>query len=430
MAENKTRSLRALDFLNFCNAGIQTGLGPFCAIFYAAVRHWNPGQIGVLIACQQLAGIAIQPAVGHLIDESKHKKLWTAAAAVVVALGAAGIALLPQYGLQIAVELTIGVAVTIIPPATAAFALGLVGEKEISGRVARNESFTHAGNVVFAVIAGVAGTLIALQSIFYGAAVFALGMAAAVWFIIESEVNQEGARRGGAEEGGKKPKRAGFVEILKNKQVVAFALAVVLFNVSNAATLPLVGQILTKGHNGRSSAWQIALAVGVAEFVMVGTAAKSGGLAESKGRKPLLLAAFAFLALRNGLTVISHNPWYLISLQAFDGIAAGIYGVLLTLMTADLARGTGRFNFLQGAVQSSMGLGGFLSNMSFGWVAKSMGFNASFLGLSAVGLAGGLFTQFRLEETHKPDAESKGGESKTDESETEAEGPAAAPQRG
>jgi hypothetical protein len=47
-----------------------------------------------------------------------------------------------------------------------------------------------------------------------------------------------------------------------------------------------------------------------------------------------------------------------------------IYGVLLTLITADLARETGRFNFLQGAVQSAMGLGGVLSNSLFGWIAK------------------------------------------------------------
>ena len=42
----KNVSLRALDALNFCNAGIQTGLGPFIAIFYGAARHWNPAQIG------------------------------------------------------------------------------------------------------------------------------------------------------------------------------------------------------------------------------------------------------------------------------------------------------------------------------------------------------------------------------------------------
>jgi hypothetical protein len=58
--DEKTPSLKALDLLNFCNAGIQTGLGPFISIFYTAVRHWNPGQIGTLIACQSLAGIAVQ----------------------------------------------------------------------------------------------------------------------------------------------------------------------------------------------------------------------------------------------------------------------------------------------------------------------------------------------------------------------------------
>jgi MFS family permease len=76
-----------------------------------------------------------------------------------------------------------------------------------------------------------------------------------------------------------------------------------------------------------------------------------------------------------------------------------IYGVLLTLITADLAKGTGRFNLLQGAVQSAMGLGGVLSNVLFGWIAKSLSFNASFLGLAAVAAAGGIFYQFRMPET-------------------------------
>lgn len=120
------------------------------------------------------------------------------------------------------------------------------------------------------------------------------------------------------------------------------------------------------------------------------------------GRKRLFLIGFAFLALRNGLSVVSRNGYYLISLQVLDGVAMGIYGVLLTLITADLAKGTGRFNLLQGAVQSSMGLGGVLSNSLFGWMAKALGFNASFLGLAAIAVAGGAFWQFRMPET-KPD---------------------------
>ncbi len=163
MAETKVGSLRALDALNFCNAGIQTGLGPFIAIFYTAVRHWNPGQIGTLIACQSIAGVIIQGPVGYWVDESRHKRLLTGAAGCVVALGALGIVVLPSFWAQIVVQIIIGCAVTIFPAATAAFALGMVERDKFARRVARNEVFTHSGNVAFAIAAGAVGTVLALQ---------------------------------------------------------------------------------------------------------------------------------------------------------------------------------------------------------------------------------------------------------------------------
>ena len=372
MPEDKARSLRALDALNFCNAGIQTGLGPFMSIFYTSVRHWNPGQIGTLLACQSLPGIIVQSGVGHLVDQSKSKRILTAVAAIVVACGAAAIAILPSYWVQIVVQLVIGLSVTVFPAATAAFALGMSNEKERTSRVARNETLTHSGNVLFAIAAGLIGTLLALQGIFYAAAVFAAGMAAAVLFIRNDDVNFEGARAGSSGgEGDKDAKPKSTSELFKDKRILIFTAVVVLFNVSNAATLPLIGELLSKEKHGSNSAWQIATAVMVAEVVMVGIAIFAGKKADPWGRKPLFLIAFAFLAIRNGLSVLSHNPAYLIGLQVFDGVAAAIYGVLLTLVTADLAKGTGRFNFLQGAIQSAMGLGGFLSNSAFGWLAKS-----------------------------------------------------------
>lgn len=398
MPEEKSRSLRALDALNFCNAGIQTGLGPFMSIFYTAVRHWNPGQIGVLLACQSVPGIVIQSYVGHIVDQSRSKRLLTAIAALTVAAAAACIALLPNYGVQIAVQLAIGLAVTVFPAATGAFALGMSNKEELTQRVARNETFTHSGNVIFALAAGVAGTFAALGYIFYAAAVFASGMAAAVGFIRKDDVSFEAARAGEEGEGeDKKPK--GFREVFSDKRILIFTAVVVLFNVSNSATLNLVGELLSKANKGTSSAWQIAAAVVVAEVVMVGVAIIAGKKADTWGRKPLFLIAFVFLAIRNGLSVVSHNPYFLISLQVFDGVAAAIYGVLLTLVVADLAKGTGRFNFLQGAVQSAMGLGGFLSNMAFGWIAKAAGFDVSFLGLSAVAVAGGALHWFMMPET-------------------------------
>ncbi len=408
VAQVKGRSLRALDALNFCNAGIQTGLGPFMAIFYTAVRHWNPGEIGTLIACQSIAGVMIQGPVGYWVDESRHKRLLTGAAGVTVAIGALGIVLLPSFWAQIAVQIVIGSAVTVFPAATAAFALGMVEKDQIARRVARNEVFTHGGNVAFAVAAGAVGTVLALQGIFYGAAMFAAAMAPSVYFINEKDVSYEAARAGEEGSDGKtEPHRQSWRDLLRDKRILTFAITVVVFYCANAATLPLVGEILTGENHGKQSAWQVAAAVIVAETIMVAVSAVSGKLADSWGRKPLFLVGFAFLVLRNALTVASHNEYYLIGLQALDGVAMAIYGVLLTLVTADLARGTGRFNLLQGAVQSAMGLGGVLSNSIFGWIAKSVGFNASFLGLAAVAAAGGIFFQFRMPET-KPE-EQQGG---------------------
>ncbi|MBV8896297.1 MAG: MFS transporter [Acidobacteriaceae bacterium] len=407
----KARSARALDALNFCNAGIQTGLGPFIAIFYSAVRHWNPGQIGALIACQSLAGIAVQAWVGHWVDESHHKRVLTAGAAIAVALGAIGIVTLPGFWLQVAVQIFIGLSVTIFPAVTSAFALGLADKDKLPLRIARNETLTHTGNVVFAIAAAAVGTLLALQGIFFAAAAFAFGMAPAVYFISEKSMSYEAARAGGE---GDNNSRKSWRDLISDKRILVFTASVVLFYFANAATLPLVAQILTQGKHGRQSAWQVAVMVIVAEVVMVGVAVVSGKLAKSWGRKPLFLLGFAVLALRNALTVVNHNEFYLIGLQSLDGIAMGIYGVLLTLVTADLAAGTGRFNFLQGAVQSSMGLGGVLSNSLFGFIAKSLGFNASFWGLSAVAIAGGALFQLRMPET-KPQAEK---EEKTQEATT------------
>ncbi len=409
LPDSKSRSLRALDALNFCNAGIQTGLGPFISIFYTAVRHWNPGQIGILLACQSLSGIAVQSFTGNWVDESHHKRLLTAAAGSVVALGALGIVLLPSFPVQIVVQLVIGLAVTIFPAATAAFALGLSDESKLSKRIARNEGFTHSGNVVFAVVAGAVGTLLALQGIFYAAAIFAAGMAPSAFLIQENQVSYEAAR-GGTERKEGEAERRGFHDLLADKRILTFALAVVLFYFANAATLPLVGEILTQGKKSHQSAWQVAAAVIVAESVMVLIAVWAGKLADTWGRKPLFLIGFAMLAVRNVLTVVSHNQAYLISLQAFDGVAMGLYGVLLTLVTADLAKGTGRFNFLKGAVQSSMGLGGLLSNSIFGWIAKAFGFNASFWGLAAVAVIGGALYQFKMPET-KPRTDGQSSES-------------------
>jgi sugar phosphate permease len=48
-----------------------------------------------------------------------------------------------------------------------------------------------------------------------------------------------------------------------------------------------------------------------------------------------------------------------------------------------------------------MGMGGFLSNLLFGFIAKTFGFNSSFIGLAAVAFCGGALYALRMPETRR-----------------------------
>lgn len=58
-------------------------------------------------------------------------------------------------------QIVIGLAITVFLVVTAAFARGLVGREDLSKRIAQNESFTHAGKLVFPIGAGMIGTFLA-----------------------------------------------------------------------------------------------------------------------------------------------------------------------------------------------------------------------------------------------------------------------------
>jgi len=123
-----------------------------------------------------LAGVLSQWAIGDAIDRTPYKRTASALAALVVVLGCLGIVFARTIPLQAVAQAAIGVAVTVFPATTSAFALGLVDGREVARRIARNESFTHGGNVVFAGLAAAVGLLAKVQFIFVAAAFFAAAM--------------------------------------------------------------------------------------------------------------------------------------------------------------------------------------------------------------------------------------------------------------
>jgi len=152
---------------------------------------------------------------------------------------------------------------------------------------------------------------------------------------------------------------------------MVFLVSVVLFHFGNAAMLPMAGQVLGKTH---PDADIIALSACIitAQLVMIGVAAAVGcAMRKGVGRKTIFLVAFVTLPIRGFLFTLTDSPFGVVAIQLLDGVAAGIFGVISTIIAADLMRSTGRFNFAQGLVALSTGLGAASSNLCSGFVVQS-----------------------------------------------------------
>jgi len=161
-----TQSLRALDWLNFFLADVQTGVGPFLAIYLAAY-HWNQQRVGLTLAVGGIAGIISQTPAGGLVDRLRSKRTLIAAGVIALAIGAAIIAFFPSFGPVIAAQILIGASSSIFIPAIVAISLGLVGHSLFDRRQGRNQTFNSAGNVAAAVAMGAIGYFISNRGIFF-----------------------------------------------------------------------------------------------------------------------------------------------------------------------------------------------------------------------------------------------------------------------
>lgn len=386
-------SLRALDASNVFLADVRDGLGPYLAI-YLSTRSWSPGTIGLAMSAMGIATVAAQTPAGAVIDATRHKRAAIIVAALAVALGALTMVVWPNLPSILAAQVLIGVAAAVFLPAIAAITLGLVGRQRFARRTGRNEAFNHAGNVGAALLAGAIGDYIAYEGIFYLLAFMCLATIVSVLLIRDREIDYALAR--GASD--KPPAAEGDSPItsadhsmrvvkvsalLKDRRLLLFGLSIVLFHFANAAMLPLLGQKLTAG-NADGAAGFMSACIIVAQLIMVPVAISSSRLAESWGRKPIFLVAFAVLPVRGALYTLTDNPSALIAIQVLDGVGAGIFGVVGVLVIADLTKGSGRFNLMQGALATATGIGTSLSNVITGYVVEATDQNVGFGLLAAI----------------------------------------------
>lgn len=374
------RSLRGLDALNFLLADIQTGVGPFLAIFLAGYG-WNEERVGMALTVGGIAGILAQTPAGGLVDLLRSKRALLAGAVGGLAVGALLIALAPSFWPVMVAQVVLGCASSVFIPGICALSLGLVGPAAFDARQGRNQTFNAAGNVMAAVSMGLLGYLISNRSTFFFVVALAIPTVGMLALIDPSEIDHEVAR--GAKDQQSGTGQGGVRALLADHRLIIFLVCAVLFHFANAAMLPLLGERLAKGR-GRTSMLFMSACVVTTQLVITLIAAAVGRLARTWGRKPLLLVAFAVLPVRGVLYTLTSSTGGLIAIQVLDGVGAGIFGVVSVLVIADLTRGSGRFNLTLGAITTAVGIGASLSQGIAGAIVHRAGFRSGFLFLTAV----------------------------------------------
>ncbi len=388
-------SARGLDWFTFFVADIQTGFGPFLAV-YLTTQKWTQSDIGLVLSLGSIAGLLFQIPGGWAVDAAPSKR--RAAALALIGLGAAAllIAISPLFlSVVIAKLVQIG-ASAILGPAIAAITLGLVGHAAIGPRLGRNARFASLGNGIAAGVMGAFGYFISAQAVFYVTAVIVIPAIWALLSIRDDEINPQAAD--GGFRSGLAPAPSGIAETVLQRPIIVLILAVLLFQAANTAMLPLVGGAMAM----QSSQWATALIAACIigpQLIVAAISPKVGALAQSWGRRPLLLIGFGVLPIRGLLLAYTSEPYAIVAVQMLDGITASVLGVLVPLSIADATRGTGRFNLMQGVVGCAVGIGATISTFVAGRLADSIGTPMTFLVLATIALGALLLLVVAMPET-------------------------------
>jgi predicted MFS family arabinose efflux permease len=392
------QSSRGLDWFIFFLADVQTGFGPFIAV-YLTTQKWTQVQIGLVLSIGGVVGLIGQMPGGAIVDAARSERLVAGLAVATIGMAALGYAVWPIFPVVAAAATLHAAASCVLGPAIAAISLGLVGPLRIGERLGRNARFASLGNGTAAAVMGTAGYLLSSRSVFLVTFILAVPTLLALARIHEREIDVAQAHGAVLRE----QPDAGATSILtlvRQRPLLIFAGSMLLLQLANAAMLPLMAGVVTT----RSSQWApvlIAFCIVVPQAIVALMSPSVGRMAQQWGRQPLLLLGFAALAVRGALFATVRDPYLLVAVQLFDGVTAAVFSVMVPLIVADVAFGSGHFNLAQGIVGTATGIGASLSTVLAGYVSDRFGGGVAFAGLAGIAAAGLAMIWLLMPETRR-----------------------------
>lgn len=382
---------RGLDGLNLFVANVQTGFGPFIAV-YLTTQGWTQTSIGAALSLGTIAAMASQVPAGALVDAVRSKAAVALFSVLAFSASALLFAVRPTPLWVYIAEVLHGFSSCTLGPAIAAMSLAIAGPAMLGLRFGRNARFASIGNGLGAALMGGCGYYVSERAVFFLTAAVTLPAVVSLLPLWRLPAATRGRRESSAD----RPTR--FSSLLTNRALVIFALCAMLFTLGNAAMLPLAGNALTK-EGGHVASLLIAACIVVPQFVVALISPSIGRLAELRGRRLVLIIGFCALPVRGFLFATLTNPAELVLIQTLDGIAAASLGILVPLVASDVAGDSGHFNLSLGFIGLAIGVGATASTTVAGQIADSFGTSIAFSCLAAVGLAAVLLVWVAMPET-------------------------------
>jgi MFS family permease len=401
------RSRFGLNGLNFFTAAVQAGFGPFIAVWLTQ-SGWSLTDLGLALSIGTLAALIGQLPGGMLVDQIYRKRI--AAAGALIALGASALllCLAPTQPLVWGAQVAHGLASCVMTPAIAALTLSVCGHDNFSERLGQNTRYASLGNAASAALLGAAASTISEQAVFLVTAGLVVPALVAL-FMVQTPDRTDLKDNHPALLPPREREHWPW-KIFAEPALHIFAAACVLFQLANAALLPVALNGLT--HKGDAPGFLVSATIVVPQIIAALIAPWAGSLAQRIGRRPVLMAGFAAVPLRALLFAVLPGALPLTVLQSLDGISAAVFGMMLPLIAADLTRRTGYLNLAIGALGLASGIGATFSTAIAGWIGDRLGDSMTFLVLAAVGAAAVLLIWVGMPET-RPQARVRDAEKAT-----------------
>jgi MFS family permease len=371
---------RGLDWFNLFVANIQTGFGPFIAV-YLSSQSWTQTAIGFALSIGTISSMASQVPAGALVDLMPNKTRVAAFSVVVFTISALMFAIHPIPLFVYLAEILHGVSSCTLGPAIAAMSLVIAGRFGMGLRLGRNARYAAIGNGVGAALMGACGQYVSERAVFYLTAAFTLPALLALLPLRRSAVAGAELRPPPRKPG---ESRAAQVRVLADRRLLLFCVCGLLFTFANAPMLMLISGTLTA--RGSNPSLLIAACIVLPQIIVAIASPSVGRFAERYGRRIVLMVGFSMLPLRCMVFAGTQNPTILVAAQVFDGLAGACFGIMVPLIVSDVAGGSGHFNLALGAVGFGIGAGSTLSTPAAGWLADHFGTQAAFFALLGVGV--------------------------------------------